>query len=68
MAENLAQFMTPDEVADLLQVPVATLYGWRYKGVGPLSVRVGRHIRYRRADIDAWFDRHGQAEKREAGR
>ena len=68
MGDTPQQFMTPDEVANLLQVPVATLYGWRYKGVGPLSVRVGKHIRYRRADIDAWFDRRGQSEKREAER
>lgn len=34
----------------LLGVPVKTLYQWRYKGVGPAGVRVGRHLRYRAAE------------------
>jgi excisionase family DNA binding protein len=43
------------EVAVILGVPVKTLYQWRYKGVGPAGVRVGRHLRYRTADIEAWI-------------
>jgi len=68
MREATQQLMTPEEVSDLLQVPVATLYGWRYKGLGPPAVRVGRHLRYRRSDIEVWFDKRGEAEQREAGR
>ena len=45
-----------DEVARRLDVPKATLYGWRYKGTGPRSHRVGRHIRYRWTDVLAWID------------
>jgi excisionase family DNA binding protein len=48
--------MTPEEVAGYLQVPVATLYAWRTKGTGPLAIRVGKHLRYRRADVDAWLE------------
>lgn len=48
--------MTTADVADYLRVPIATLYGWRYRGEGPLAIRVGRHLRYRRADVDAWLD------------
>jgi excisionase family DNA binding protein len=47
--------LTP-EVAEYLQVPVQTLYVWRTKGVGPRAVRVGKHLRYRWADVDAWID------------
>ena len=50
------QLMTLEEVADYLQVPVKTLYDWRHKGVGPSGMRVGRYVRYRRADIDAWLE------------
>ena len=46
---------TPAEVADYLQVPVKTLYQWRYRGVGPRAYRVGRHLRYRWEDVDAWL-------------
>lgn len=49
------QLLTPDEVSKLLQVPVATLYQWRYRGTGPPGLRIGRHLRYRVADVDAWI-------------
>ncbi len=41
-----------EEVAMILGVPVKTLYHWRYKGVGPAGMRVGRHLRYRPADLE----------------
>lgn len=47
--------LTIDEVADYLQVPVQTLYHWRYKRTGPKGVRVGRFVRYHRADVEAWL-------------
>lgn len=43
-------------VAMILGVPVKTLYQWRYKGVGPAGMRVGRHLRYRAADLELWID------------
>ncbi len=46
---------TPAEVADYLQVPVKTLYQWRYRGDGPRAFRVGRHLRYRWEDVEAWL-------------
>ncbi len=48
--------VTVDEVARRLQVPKATLYNWRYKGIGPKSHRVGKHLRYRWSDVLAWLD------------
>ncbi|MGD0313174.1 MAG: helix-turn-helix domain-containing protein [Acidimicrobiales bacterium] len=56
MSETPQQYLTPTEVADLLQIPIATLYAWRYKGIGPDSVKVGRHIRYSKVDVEKWFD------------
>jgi excisionase family DNA binding protein len=41
------RWMTPEEVAERLRVPRATLYAWRYKNIGPAAVRLGRHLRYR---------------------
>lgn len=46
---------TVDETALFLQVPKATLYQWRYLGVGPKAGRVGRHLRYAPDDVLAWF-------------
>jgi excisionase family DNA binding protein len=39
-----------------LGVPRATLANWRPAGKGPPFVKVGRHVRYRRADVDRWVE------------
>jgi excisionase family DNA binding protein len=43
------------EVAEYLGVPVQTLYVWRVEGRAPRGFKVGKHLRYRRADVDAWL-------------
>ncbi len=50
------RYMTPVDVADLLGVPVETVYQWRRKRTGPRGFRVGRHLRYDPADVRAWVD------------
>ncbi len=47
------------EVAAYLNVPAKTLAVWASKDQGPRYLRIGRHTRYRRADVDSWAD--GQA-------
>jgi excisionase family DNA binding protein len=54
MPESLA---TAEEVSRFLGVPVKTLYNWRHGGIGPRASRVGRHLRYRWSDVEAWVDR-----------
>jgi len=44
----------PEEVAEYLDIPAATLKDWRHKGTGPAYTRQGRHVRYDWADVDAW--------------
>jgi helix-turn-helix protein len=46
---------TAEETADYLQIPKATLYQWRYLGIGPKAGRVGRHLRYDPEHVKAWF-------------
>ncbi len=53
--EPLEKLLTVEDLAEYLGVPVATLYAWRYRRQGPPGFRVGRHLRYRRADIDEWI-------------
>jgi excisionase family DNA binding protein len=60
MADRL---MTAQEVADFLGLPIATLYQWRSREQGPVGYRVGRHVRYRRADVDRWLE--AQRDERE---
>lgn len=46
----------PLEVAEHLGVPQKTLAQWRWLGTGPRWSKVGRHVRYRWEDIEAWID------------
>jgi excisionase family DNA binding protein len=52
----LDHLLSPDEVAEYLGVPIATLYAWRGRHTGPRAVRVGRHLRYRENDLAAWIE------------
>ncbi|MBA3289528.1 MAG: helix-turn-helix domain-containing protein [Acidimicrobiia bacterium] len=46
---------TPAELAEQLGVPIATLSQWRWRSVGPAFVKIGRHVRYRDEEIEAWL-------------
>lgn len=50
------RYLTPADVAELLGVPVETLYQWRRKRTGPPAFRVGRHLRYDPARLRQWID------------
>ena len=50
------KLMTPRELAEFLQVDPERLYEWRRKGDGPRFVKLGRDVRYRRADVHAWLE------------
>lgn len=50
------QYLDVEALAEYIHVPVDTLYGWRYKGYGPPAAKVGRHLRYRLRDVEAWID------------
>jgi predicted DNA-binding transcriptional regulator AlpA len=52
---------TPEQVAEHYGVPIATLYQWRSRGIGPRSSKIGRHIRYRWEDVEKYFDEHTDA-------
>jgi excisionase family DNA binding protein len=45
---------TPGEVAEVLRVPEHTLACWRSQGKGPAWSKIGRHVRYDWADVDAY--------------
>lgn len=51
-----AALVSPAELADFLGLPERTIGQWRYLSKGPKSIKVGRHVRYRWADIELWLD------------
>ncbi len=53
----MESLMTVQDVAAYLGVPVATVFAWNSRGTGPKRYRVGKYVRYRQADVDAWVDR-----------
>jgi excisionase family DNA binding protein len=54
-----------DEVAALLKVPKATVYRWTSDGSGPPFYKIGRHNRWKRSEVLAWFDsRQDEATRR----
>ena len=50
------ELLTPAELAEYLKPSVKTLYDWRYERKGPTSIKIGRHLRSRRADVGDWLD------------
>lgn len=50
------KLLTPDEVSERLGIPKTTLADWRYRGKGPDYCKVGRHVRYRDADLRDYIE------------
>jgi len=46
--------LSPKDLAEREDVPLATVYVWNSRGEGPRYLRIGKHVRYRLADVIAW--------------
>jgi excisionase family DNA binding protein len=53
---ELPAFVSRQEAAELLGVTPQALSQMSVRGEGPKYVKVGRSVRYRRADLLAWID------------
>lgn len=51
----MSEFWDPAGLAEYLGVPLATVYKWSHEGSGPPAFRVGRHVRYRKSDVELWL-------------
>lgn len=62
------RLLTAQQVADTLGVSVKTLYAWRHDGGSgppgraPVAFRLGKHLRFRREDVEAWLSEHRDPE------
>jgi predicted site-specific integrase-resolvase len=52
---NSDPLLPPPDVGELLSVSERTLEYWRYQGRGPAFVRVGKRVRYRLSDVEAFL-------------
>jgi predicted DNA-binding transcriptional regulator AlpA len=48
--------LTTSQVAEILHLAKVTVATYRMKGKGPVFIRMGKAIRYRLSDLQAWMD------------
>ncbi len=65
---GLAPLLGAAELARYLGVPVQTIYDWRVNGRGPRAYRVGKHLRFSAADVNAWLEARHERGASETGR
>jgi excisionase family DNA binding protein len=56
-----------EQVAALLGLRPNTLAQWRVSGEGPMFVKIGRRVRYRASDVDAWITKRSRRSTCDAG-
>lgn len=52
---GLEPVLTTSELAAHLGVPVQTIHDLRHSGRGPRGIHVGRELRFRVSEIEAWL-------------
>jgi excisionase family DNA binding protein len=52
----MTKLLSVKEAADYLGVKPATIYDWRTDNKGPRAVKVGRLVKFRESDLDAYID------------
>ncbi|HEX8135801.1 MAG TPA: helix-turn-helix domain-containing protein [Actinomycetes bacterium] len=60
------RLLSVEEVAERLGLPVSTLYHWSHRGEELLGARIGRRLRYRESDVDAYIAERFTQRHREA--
>jgi excisionase family DNA binding protein len=53
---NDDRMMTVEDLAEYLGIPIPTVYKQRSEGTGPPGFRVGKYVRWRRPEVDAWLE------------
>ena len=53
--QNTDKLLTQKEVKEITGLADSTLEQWRLKGKGPKFIKLGRLVRYRLSDIEAYI-------------
>ncbi|MFC9911784.1 helix-turn-helix domain-containing protein [Streptomyces sp. NPDC127197] len=56
------RYLTPDDIAEMFEVPLETVYQWRKKRTGPPGFRIGKHLRYDPADVRSYVTQRKNAD------
>jgi predicted DNA-binding transcriptional regulator AlpA len=48
--------LTFQQLSEMLNIPVVSLYNLRYRGKAPKAIRIGsKTLRFRRSDVEEWL-------------
>ena len=50
------ELLSEKQAAKSLTVGAKCMQAWRTRGGGPAYVKIGRLVRYRQSDLDAWLE------------
>lgn len=56
MGPTRKDWLSIPDLAEEIGVPVRTVYAWRTKNYGPPGATFGKHVRFRRADVEHWIE------------
>ena len=58
------QYLTAEQVGELLQVSPRTVQRWALEDASMPVLRLGRTVRFPRADLERWFERSTQGSRK----
>ncbi len=56
MITTASEWLSLEQIADELGLPLRTLYARRSRGDGPRGYRIGKHVRVKRSDLETWLE------------
>jgi len=62
---NVNKVLTVKELSRYLGMSKETLRKYRMRGIGPVYIKLGQLVRYRKEDVDAWLKIKENRETRE---
>lgn len=51
----MQKLLTTKELAESLGIACSTLIQYRKDGTGPIYIKLGHLVRYKKEDVDAWL-------------
>ena len=60
----MSELLSIDEVSAYLGIPVDSLRRWRTQGTGPRAAKLGKHLRYRKDEVDRWVTEREKDDRR----
>ena len=52
----MSELLNEAGAAEFLSIPATTLTRWRFERRGPAFIKVGKAVRYRRADLERFLE------------